>query len=132
MHQTRLTPYIVAQEHSAAEESSSTDYFEHANRQPEPRDVIAVSGHVDCRNFLFSDKIRFLSVRVVSIHPPQSPSTMDVRALLSQSSDENSFTSVSFQPNYVQSLHNLLTQSTSNDTATLKAVRLIVRAKPWL
>lgn len=43
--------------------------------------------------------------------------------------DENSLTCVSFQPNYVQSLHNLLTQSTSNDTATLKAVCLIVHAK---
>ena len=57
---------------------------------------------------------------------------MDVRAHPCQLSDESLLTRVLLQPNYVQSLHNLLTQSTSNDTATLKAVRLIVRVKAGL
>ena len=66
---------------------------------------------------------------VVSTHPPQSPSTMDVCDSFYHSLDKNLLTTLSSQPNYVQSLHNLLTQSTSNDTAAVKAVRLIVRAK---
>lgn len=53
---------------------------------------------------------------------------MDVRAPFYRPLDKNSLTSLSSQTNYVQSLHNLLTQSTSNDTVAVKAVRLIVRA----
>ena len=34
--------------------------------------------------------------------------------------------SLFFQPNYVQSLHNLLLQTTSNDTGLVKAVRLVI------
>ena len=69
---------------------------------------------------------------VVSTHPPQSRSTMDVRTPFYRPLDKILLTYLSFQPNYVHSLHNLLTQSTSNDTATVKAVRLIVRANSGL
>ena len=53
---------------------------------------------------------------------------MDVRPLHCRPSGDNSHI-YSFQPNYVRSLHNLLTQSTSDDTVTLQAVCPVVRAE---